>query len=268
MQRFTLLIASVASACTAMDTPRWELVWEDDFQGAAGDPPNAEIWTYDVGGDGWGNNQLEHNTDRPENVSLDGNGFLKIVARREAYEGNAYTSARIKTQGLKTVQYGRVEARIQLPAGTGIWPAFWMLGADIGELGWPSCGEIDILELRGDQPTEVLGTLHGPGYAGDTSVGGSLTTTDPVTGTFHTYAIEWDPDHITWFFDDRLVYTANPGDLPSGTTWVYDHEFFLLLNLAVGGNFLDDPDDTTSFPATMGVDYVRVYQRTTPLMTP
>lgn len=263
------LLCALLAGTTACGTPvqpePWTLVWSDEFDGEAGSAPDSEKWTYDIGGDGWGNDQLEHNTDRTNNVDLDGNGFLRITAREEDFEGNAYTSGRIKTQGLFTTTYGRVEASIRLPAGQGIWPAFWMLGNDITEVSWPACGEIDILELRGQQPNRVLGTVHGPGYAGGNSIGGEIVKDEPVTGTFHTYAVEWDPDHITWFFDDELVHTVNPGDVPG--TWVFDHDFFLILNLAIGGNFLGNPDETTEFPAVMGVDYVRVYERTTPLVT-
>ncbi len=265
MRTVVCTLIALCTACGGTSEPEpWTLVWEDAFDGPAGTAPDASRWTYDVGGDGWGNDQLEFNTDRTNNVDLDGNGFLRITAREEAFQDNAYTSGRIKTQGLFATTYGRIEARIRLPDGQGIWPAFWMLGSDISEVSWPACGEIDILELRGQQPNRVLGTVHGPGYAGGNSIGGEIVLDEPVTNEFHTYAIEWDPDHITWFFDDQLVHTVNPGDVPG--TWVFDHDFFLILNVAVGGNFLGDPDDTTVFPAVMGVDYVRVYQRTTPLV--
>ncbi|MFT6146512.1 MAG: beta-glucanase (GH16 family) [Myxococcota bacterium] len=260
-----LLCALVALSTACGESPEsetWTLVWADEFDGPAGTAPDSERWTYDIGGDGWGNQQLEYNSDRTENVDLDGNGFLRITAQKEDFQGNGYTSGRIKTQGLFSTTYGRIEARVNLPAGQGIWPAFWMLGNDIDEVSWPACGEIDILELRGQQPNRVLGTVHGPGYAGGNSIGGEIVLDEPVTDDFHVYAIEWDPDHITWYFDDQVINTVNPGDTPG--TWVFDHDFFLILNVAVGGTFLGDPDSTTVFPAVMGVDYVRVYERTEP----
>lgn len=263
MRALTPLLLLLTACTAARPTEAWTLVWADEFDGPEGSPPDPTRWTHDVGGDGWGNQQLEYNTDRTENADLDGNGFLRIRAREEAFEGNAYTSARIKTQGLFTTTYGRVEARIRAPSGRGIWPAFWMLGADIDEVGWPACGEIDILELRGEEPDVVLGTIHGPGYSGGDSVGDELSLDAPASDAFHVYAVEWDPAHITWFFDDQVVHTAHPGDVAG--TWVFDHPFFLILNVAVGGTFLDEPDESTPFPAVMGVDYVRVYQRTTPV---
>ena len=239
----------------------WELVWSDEFDGPADSPPNPDNWVYNIGGDGWGNNQLEYNTDQTSNVRHDGDGFLRIVARQESFEGNDYTSARITTKDRYEFTYGRVEARIRLPEGRGIWPAFWMLGANFDEVGWPACGEIDILELRGDEPEVVLGTVHGPGYAAGESISGEYEHDQSVANDFHVYAVEWDPEHITWFFDDEVVHTVNPGDLPGTSPWVFDGDFFLILNVAVGGTFLEDPDETTEFPATMGVDYIRVYER-------
>ena len=259
-----LTFLALAGGCTPSDAD-WVVVWEDDFKGAEDAAPDEQIWVHDVGGDGWGNQQLEYNTDRTDNASLDGNGFLRITAKREDYEGNAYTSARLKTLDTFEVQYGRIEARIWLPEGKGLWPAFWMLGADFPDVGWPACGEIDIMEFRGENPSEVLGTLHGPGYSGGSGVGGSVDTGASLADGFHVYAVEWDPDHIAWYVDDTQFFRAHPGDLPEGSPWVYDHEFFLLLNLAVGGTFVEEPDDTTTFPAVMGIDYVRVSQRAEPL---
>jgi beta-glucanase (GH16 family) len=263
----SIAVLFLLGGCMA-DLEPWRLVFEDDFDGPEGSAPDPDVWTYDVGGDGWGNEQLEFNTDRPENVDLDGNGFLRIRARREAYEGNTWTSGRIKTEGLQQFEYGRIEARVLVPEGRGLWPAFWMLGADFADIGWPSCGEIDILELRGETPTEVLGTIHGPGYSGAASIGHTWTSPEPLSDDFHVYAVEWDPRHIQWWVDDTLVGAVHPGDLPPDTTWVLDHEFFLLLNLAVGGTFLEEPDDTTPDKAALGVDYVRVYERTVPLADP
>ncbi len=161
------LVAACGSSNETVSPPeRWVLTMSDEFDGDEGTAPDPALWTYDIGGDGWGNNQLEFNTDRIENVSQDGEGHLRIVAREESYMGNDYTSGRIKTQGLFEQEHGRFEARIKLPVGSGLWPAFWMLGADIDEVPWPDCGEIDILEYQGQRPERVFGTLHGPRLLG------------------------------------------------------------------------------------------------------
>ena len=239
----------------------WSLVFEDDFEGAEGEPPNPDYWTHDVGGDGWGNEQLEYNTDRVENVFQDGLGKLQIVAIEEAYEGNAYTSGRITTKGKVEFTYGRFEAEIRVPAGNGLWPAFWLLGGTIDEVGWPACGEVDIMEVRGDAPDTMSGTLHGPGFSGGDSVGASFTLPE---GTFeedyHTFAVEIDPGFIAFYVDDYLYQRLAPGDVAA---WVFDDTpKFMILNLAVGGTFLGPPDDSTEFPAALKVRSVRVYERT------
>ncbi|MGC6507601.1 MAG: glycoside hydrolase family 16 protein [Myxococcota bacterium] len=239
----------------------WRLVWEDNFDGEAGSPPNPNNWLHDVGGDGWGNTQLEYNTDRTENVSHRGDGFLQLTAKKEDYQGNAYTSARIKTQGLMSAQNARIEARIKVPSGSGIWPAFWMLGDSFSEVGWPACGELDILELKGEDPYTVYGTAHGPGYSGGDGVGGSVLQAEPFSDDFHVYSIDIDPGHIVWSIDNEVFFKLRTGDIPNGTPWVYDEPFFLLLNIAVGGHFVEPPDETTEFPSRMFVDYVRVYER-------
>jgi beta-glucanase (GH16 family) len=268
--RFGLFVSVLIgiTACSPPDAKPWTLRWVEQFNGPEGSEPDPSTWVHDVGGDGWGNSQLEYNTDRTDNVDLDGNGFLRITARREAYEDNSWTSGRLTTHGLESFAYGRIEARILLPAGKGLWPAFWMLGQDFADVGWPTCGEIDILELRGETPNELLGTVHGPGYSGGSSVGQTWVTEQDLTDDFHIYAVEWDPRHISWWLDDALIGTVHPGDLPAGTPWVFDHDFFILLNLAVGGNFLEEPDETTPDVAVMGVDYVKVFERTEPLYDP
>jgi beta-glucanase (GH16 family) len=258
-------ILSVACADEAEQTEPvatgWELVWSDEFDGAAGSGP-ADHWVPDVGGDGWGNDQLEYNTDRTDNAFLDGSGNLVIRAQPEEYEGNAYTSARLTTKGTVTVGRSRVEARIKVPEGQGIWPAFWLLGADIDDVGWPTCGEIDILETKGDDTQTVITTVHGPGYSGGEGVGTSTVLADTsASDDFHVYAVDIDDGHLVWWVDDRRVHTVRIGDLPGGTAWAFDNDFFIILNVAVGGNFLDPPDDSTPFPADLVVDYVRVYER-------
>ncbi len=260
--RPVLLVPALAliAACEADEGPIWTLVWEDEFEGAAGQLPDPQRWTFDIGGHGWGNAQLEYNTDRAENVSLDGNGNLAIVARRESYQGNGYTSGRIKTQGRFEQAYGRFEARIRLPVGAGIWPAFWMLGHDIDAVGWPECGEIDIMEYRGQEPGVIHGSLHGPGHSGGQAVTRRHALPDGRFDTdFHVFGIEWDSESISWFVDGERYNVVRSGDV-SGR-WAYDHPFFLLLNVAVGGNFIGPPNDATVFPQTMLVDWVRVYER-------
>lgn len=234
------------------------VVWQDEFDGPAGQLPDPAKWRFDVG-TGWGNAQLEYDTDRPENVSLDGNGHLAITAREEAYLGSAYTSGRINTSGLFEQARGRFEARIKLPVGQGIWPAFWLLGGDFESVGWPDCGEIDVMEYRGQEPRIVHGSIHGPGYSGGRAVTGHFDLGHGFYGDFHVFAIEWDTNRITWIVDDTRYQTVTPSDLPAGARWVFDHPFFLILNVAVGGHFVGPPDATTTFPQTMLVDYVRVY---------
>ena len=239
----------------------WNLVWQEEFSGAAGSAIDDTKWAFDVGGGGWGNDQLEYDTDRTENVRLDGQGHLEIVAREESYNGRNYTSGRIKTQGKFTTRYGKIEARIQLPIGQGLWPAFWMLGADFPSVGWPQCGEIDIMEYRGQAPSRVNGAMHGPGYSGATPFAGSYYISGSTFHDgFHTFAVEWTTNRITWLVDGNSFMSYDTGDMESGMDWVFDHEFFILLNVAVGGNYVGDPNASTQFPQTMVVDYVRVYE--------
>jgi beta-glucanase (GH16 family) len=236
--------------------PEWELVWNDEFDGDNVDPSR---WVFDQGGSGWGNNELQFYTDRPENARV-ADGMLVIEARREDRLGRDFTSARLKTQSLHAWTYGRVEARMKLPTGQGIWSAFWMLGEDIVTAKWPASGEIDIMENIG-APRTVYATVHGPGYSGANGIGASYNLPEgSAADGFHVYAVEWGPDQIRWFVDDVQFASVTPDDLPSGREWVFDHPFFLLLNVAVGGNWPGNPDDTTTFPQTMLVDYVRVYQ--------
>ncbi len=237
------------------------LAFEDNFDtdGAI----NETFWNYDLGrgnaisGDGWGNNELQYYTDRPENIKVEG-GLLHIVAQKESFMGYEYTSARINTSGKLEQAYGRFEARIQLPWGQGLWPAFWLLGNDIDEVSWPQCGEIDIMEYRGQQPTLLLGSVHGPGYSGAESEGKLYDLgNDRFDTGFHVFGIEWGPEYINYYVDDVLYNQITPDDVNG--EWVFDHPFYIILNLAVGGNFVGSPNANTVFPQTMLVDYVRVY---------
>jgi beta-glucanase (GH16 family) len=231
----------------------WRLAWQDEFDGPALGP----AWTIESGGNGWGNNEKQFY--RPENICVK-DGYLIIEARREAYMSRDYTSGRLKTHGRAAWRYGRIEARARLPGGQGIWPAFWSLGDNLDAAGWPGAGEIDILEHIGREPRRVYGTVHGPGYSGAGGVAGwfDLPTGD-IADAFHVFAVEWEPAVIRWFVDDVQFKAVTPADVPG--RWVFDHPFFLILNVAVGGNWPGDPDATTIFPQAMSVDYVRVYQR-------
>jgi len=236
--------------------PGWVLDWSDEFDGISLD---RSKWVEELGGHGFGNNELQVYTARPENVRV-GGGTLVIEARREDWEGKHYTSARIKTAGLKERTYGRYEARIKIPRGQGIWPAFWLLGADCKTTGWPRCGEIDIMENIGKEPATVHGTLHGPGFSGDKGYGKSSSLEQGAyADDFHVYAVEWEPREIRWYRDGILYHSAGP-DLVKGE-WVFEHPFFVILNLAVGGYWPGNPDAGTTFPQRMLVDYVRVYRR-------
>jgi uncharacterized protein (TIGR03437 family) len=239
-----------------LDAP-WKLIWSDEFNGAAGAPPDPSRWTYDLGAGGWGNSELETYTNSPDNASQDGAGNLVV---RAVKSGSGYTSARIKTQGRFSVTYGKVEARIKIPAGQGIWPAFWMLGADIDQVGWPACGEIDIMENIGKEPTTIHGTLHGPGYSGGSAIGGPFTG-PRFADDFHIYGIEWSPDSVVFFVDGKQYFSVTPAKLPAGKSWVFQHPFFLILNVAVGGTWPGNPDATSTFPQQMLLDWVRVSQR-------
>ncbi len=253
----------------------WRVVWADEFDGAANSPPDPAKWGYDIGdgspgNPGWGNNEKEVYTTSTSNAFQDGNGHLVIQALNN---NGAYTSGRIKTQNTFTFTYGKVEARIKLPYAQGIWPAFWLLGADISRgVQWPACGEVDVVENFGVQDNDASvnhGTIHGPNYAG---TGVTATYTLPgnqaISADFHSFSIEWEPGRIEFFVEGVSYLKTTPASLPRGGQWVFDNNpMFLLLNLAVGGSPapVGYPDASTPFPQQMIVDYVRVYQRTQPL---
>ncbi len=244
------------------------LVWSDEFDGPAGSPPDSADWTFDVGAWGASAGELETYTDDPANVSLDGEGHLAITALRRTATGpdgvpRDYTSGRIETAGLFSFTYGRVEASMKVPTGRGIWPAFWMLGEDIDTVGWPASGEIDVMELLGQDPQTVYGTVHGP-VSGSTSayqVQGRVVSAQSLADAFHVYGVIWQPGKITWTLDGVPYATVTPSDLAPREQWVFDGQpFHLVLNLAVGGDWPGAPDASTPFPSTLLVDWVRVYQ--------
>ena len=243
----------------------YQLVWHDEFDGDAINPDN---WNYDIGGWGWGNGEAQYYTDRPENARVE-NGLLVIEARFERFENSYYTSARLKSEDLQEFQYGRIEARTKVPPGAGLWPAFWMLGSNfentldangVYKSNWPFVGEIDIMEYIGREPDLILGTAHGPGYSGALGLGRWNRQDYPIADEFHTYAVEWTYEGITWFYDGEAYFTLNREDV-GDREWVFDHEFFIILNLAVGGTFPGPISLNTKFPANYYVDYVRVYQQ-------
>lgn len=233
---------------------------EFDVDGA----PDATYWNYDLGNGadiglpGWGNNELQYYTDRPENIVVE-DGMLKINALQEDFEGSGYTSARILTKGKFQQKYGRFEARIKLPWGQGLWPAFWMLGDDNdGAEIWPNIGEIDIMENRGQEPTLINGSVHGPGYSGAGAVTKAYELENDRFDTgFHVFGVEWDENYINYYVDDVLYNQIRKSDVPG--EWVFDDEFYIILNVAVGGNYVGSPNENTIFPQTMYVDYVRVF---------
>ncbi|HPU57416.1 MAG TPA: glycoside hydrolase family 16 protein, partial [Verrucomicrobiota bacterium] len=204
---------------TAQEIPGWTLVWADEFDQPDGSSPDSAKWTFDIGATGWGNNEWQYYTSRTNNARIE-NGCLVIEAKAEQYQGANYTSARLKTQGKASWTYGRIEARIQIPRGQGIWPAFWMLGTNITSVGWPNCGEIDIMENIGKEPTLVHGTIHGPGYSGGNAVGGQYSHPDnaPFADDFHIYAVEWTTNLIQWFVNGEQYFTATPASV-RGAPW-------------------------------------------------
>ncbi len=261
---FLVLMCLMAFGCSTDETQTvatfTELVMADEFN--TDGAPNPAIWNYDLGTgqDGWGNNELQFYTDRPENVTVQ-NGILIITAREEPYQGASYTSARLLTKGKFEQTYGRYEARMRLPYGKGIWPAFWLLGDDSnGTQVWPQIGEIDIMEYVGDKPTNVFGTVHGPGYSGGESISKSyVLDNDRFDSGFHVFGIEWGPDYINYYVDNVLYNQITPEDVPG--EWVFNGgPFYIILNLAVGGSLPGNPNSETIFPQTLLVDYVRVYK--------
>jgi beta-glucanase (GH16 family) len=230
--------------------------WSHEFEGPAGAPPDATVWDAERGGGGWGDDQKQFYTAPPANAVLTGDG-LAITARADAAVPGGISSARLTTRGKVALRYGRFAARIRVPSGLGVWPAFWMLGTDIDEVGWPACGEIDVMEHVGSDPTAVFGTVHGSGYAG---VGRGIGRRHPsgsiLADDFHIYGVDWGRDHVAWHLDGREYFRVTPESLPG--PWPFDHFFFLILNLAFGGRWPGNDPAPSSLPAGMLVDWVRV----------
>lgn len=249
----------------------WQLVWQDDFDGPPNSMPDTTKWRCDIGGHGWGNLEWQYYTCEPENVSLDGQGCLVITASNttqktdlpEAWYGPArYLSARLNTKSLFEFLYGRIEARMKIPVGQGIWSALWLLGSDIDTTLWPRCGEIDVMENIGREPNIIYGSAHGPSYSRlqAFSQAYQLPNDQHFSREFHEFAVEWRPDQIRWFVDKQEFFCFSTSDLADSSNWVFNRPYFVILNVAVGGLWPGYPDRTTRFPQSMLVDYVRVYQ--------
>jgi beta-glucanase (GH16 family) len=246
----------------------WRLIWSDEFTGAAGSRPDGRKWTPAIGGGGWGNQELEYYTNN-NNAQQDGNGNLVIEARKENpanyqcwYGTCQYTSARLITKGKFEFTYGRVEARIKIPSGQGIWPALWMLGNDIDTVGWPNNGEIDICEHIGREPATIHGTVHGPNYSAAKGIGGAYSLAKGrFADSYHLFAAEWNTHRIVFFMDGINYFTVTRAIVEQRGKWVYDHPFYLLLNVAVGGTWPGNPSGSSPYPQQMLVDYIRVYQQ-------
>jgi beta-glucanase (GH16 family) len=252
-----------------MTKPELSLIWEQDFNEPSGTLPNPKVWNFNLGDGseygipGWGNQEREFYTDK--NVATDGSGNLVISADRypldeqpDSYYGKAeWSSAKLTTLNKVHFKYGRFEARLKLPSGLGTWPALWLLGTDIETVPWPQCGEIDIVESRGDQPTSVYGTLHGPGYFGDKGKGLVFEAPDQLFDEYHEFAIEWLPNEIRWFYDG-VMYHKNTASEIAPLEWVYNHDFYLITNLAMGGNFTGAIDPELNH-AELAIDYIKVF---------
>jgi beta-glucanase (GH16 family) len=250
-------------------TSGYTLVWSDEFNGADGSAPDSSKWTYDTGGKGWGNSELECYTNLAQNAQVKGGNLVISAMHQPAYacsDGTTrdYTSARLKTQGLFSQAYGRFEARIKIPAGQGMWPAFWMLGNNVTSVHWPECGEIDIMENIGKEPGTVHGSLHSSSTVSrtsDSTASFSLPAGQNFADDFHLYAVEWEPRTVRFYVDSNLYATFTQSQWPAGGSWAFDHPFFIILNVAVGGSWPGSPDSSTIFPQQMLVDYVRVYAK-------
>ena len=268
-------LLAVFSACTlpasANPPAGYRLGWSEEFKGPVGMPPDPARWGYDTGDNGWGNNELENYVRDTEHAHVvadpaasSGKALQMLVTSNgQGIARGNFQSARLLTRGKFAFQYGYIEARIRMPYGQGLWPAFWLLGANLGDpgVGWPSCGEIDIMESKGSKPGWNASSLHGPGYSGGGCVTSAYTLPagQQFKDKYHTFGLLWKRDFVQFFVDGIPFETRTPADIP-GKTWVYNHPFFVLLNVAVGGNFTGSPDATTVFPQKMMVDYIRVYQ--------
>lgn len=263
-----LIIAGCSNNEKQTVTTLNQLVLEESFDVAGA--PNPALWSTNIGtgNNGWGNNELQYYSDRPQNLKVE-DGLLKITALKESFMGSGYTSGRILTQGKFEQKFGRFEARIKVPYGKGLWPAFWLLGSNVElnvetpdnpeTVAWPKCGEIDIMEYLGSKPTSIFGTVHGPGYSGGEAISKTFAlTNNRFDNDFHVFGIEWGENYVNYYVDNVLYNQITPKDVKG--EWVFNHPFYIILNMAVGGSFPGSPNAETTFPQTMLVDYVKVYQ--------
>ena len=270
----SLLVNPVADAAPK----KMKLLWSDEFNGKQGVRPSSKVWSSEIGGGGWGNSERQFYTDKAANASMDGSGRLVITANRISNQfaeqvGEVpgtedilnrcsecqFTSARLKTARKLSFQYGRIEARIKMPVGIGTWPAFWMLGGDLLDgVPWPECGEIDIMEFRGDIPDQSTSAIHGPTTPQGSGLGARFLSGPPLSDGYHTYAIDWKKNSLTFLVDGRVTGTYSSADTGS-RGWVYNQKFFLILNLAMGGTYAGEFIDPTLNQAQLSVDYIRFY---------
>lgn len=265
--------AVVALSVVSFTTPvsaapvKKKLLWSQEFNEVAGSAPNSKYFKYDLGGGGWGNKELQWYSE--DAVKTNGKGQLEISASKippvaddelpyNCFGDCQYFSGRIKTQGKVRFKYGRIEARIKLPSGEGVWPAFWLLGSNIVAKSWPSCGEIDVIELRGREPNRAIASAHGPGYSGAASKSGVRTLPTSLADDYHVYSIDWTANKISWHLDGKLYHTLTNKNVKAGS-YVFNQDFFIILNLAMGGDFDGGRLDNSIEKATMAVDYIRYY---------
>jgi beta-glucanase (GH16 family) len=251
-----------STAIPAQETNKevWGLVWADEFDSPA---INTNNWRFDWGSNGWGNGELEYYTGRISNAYIE-DGKLVIQSLEQNYRDAEYTSARMKTQGKQSFRFGKIAARMKLPYGQGIWPAFWLMGEDVTNAysNWPICGEIDIFELVGSKPSTILAALHGPGFSGNEAFKKNYRLKNGrFCDDFHVFSIEWDQNSIKWFIDETNFYSVLRKKIEESGTWVFDKDFFLLMNTAVGGKLSGYPDETTVFPQKFFVDWIRYYRK-------
>ena len=253
----TNLSTDTAGYTTPLSYPGYALVWSDEF---SENSLNLNDWNQETGSGGWGNNELETYTNSPKNTYIS-NGNLIIEARKETTEKTGFTSGRMTTQGKRTFKYGRIDIRAKLPVSKGLWPALWMLGSNITSVGWPVCGETDIMELIGTYPSTVYGTLHWGNAGGTNTSKGTnyVLSSGDFSKEFHVFSIIWKQDSIQWLIDDQLYLTVSSNDVGSDV-YPFNADQFFIFNVAVGGNWPGSPDNTTIFPQRMYVDYVRVFQ--------
>ena len=251
MKKYFVIIALFVCIQSMAQKPK--LIWSDEFNEVSISKTN---WVYDIGGNGWGNNELECYTNRPDNSKIE-KGNLLIIAKKESFNGKSYTSARLKTEGLQNFTYGKIEARMKVPIGQGMWPAFWMLGKNIATANWPKCGEIDIMELIGNTPSIIYGTAHWNNN-GHVSRGNSFTLSGgKFSSGFHVFSLRWTPNRLIWLVDNQQYSNLSRSEI---SAFPFDLPQFFIFNVAVGGNWPGVPDQTTVFPQNMIVDYIRVYQ--------